>query len=306
MTPDEYTNQELMLDVGDGHTLYVHDWGNKKATQPIVFLHGGPGGGCSDRHKQRFDPTIHRVIFHDQRGSGRSTPYGELAHNTTENLVEDIEKIAQKLKLTSFVLTGGSWGSCLALAYAIKHPKRVSKLILTGIFAGTQTEIDWVDKGYFELFFPDVQQRFVEATPKTYQKDPMSYHAKHLFGKDPAKVTASAQAINNLQSAIMSLDDRHSPVGGDDYDPVPTQLETHYMQNACFLPDNYIMKHVSKITVPTWIVQGRYDMVCPPATAYELHQRIKGSRLIWTMAGHGNDRSTYDVMRTIFLQNPTS
>jgi proline iminopeptidase len=126
MTPDEYTNQELMLEVGDGHILYVHDWGKKDAKNPIVALHGGPGYGFSDKHRRRFDPKKQRVIFHDQRGVGKSTPKGSLEHNTTEDLVEDVEKIAKKLNLKSFIVTGGSWGTTLALAYttSIQHRQK--------------------------------------------------------------------------------------------------------------------------------------------------------------------------------------
>ncbi len=304
MTPDEYTNQELMLDVGDGHTLYVHDWGNAKAKTPIVTLHGGPGSGASDRHKQRFDPSTQRVIFHDQRGTGRSLPYGSLEHNTTNQLVEDIEKIAVRLKLNSFTLTGGSWGSTLALMYALKYPKRVSRLIVTGIFTASKSEIDWLDEGYFRIFYPELWQNFVASVPKAHQKNPTAYHAKYILGKDEAKARLSAAAYANLEGSIMSLDDRPSPkTNTDEFDMAPAKIETYYLQNACFLPeDRYILKNAHKLTMPTWIVQGRFDMVCPPVTAHELHQRIKGSKLIWTMSGHGNDRSTYDVMRTLFLQ----
>jgi proline iminopeptidase len=305
MTPDAFTNQEILLDVGDGHTLYVHDWGNKKAKTPIVFLHGGPGSGCHDRYKERFDPKLQRVIFHDQRGCGRSTPYGSLEHNTTQDLVEDIEKLATKLRLTKFTLTGGSWGSALALMYALKYPKRITKLIVAGVFTGSQSEIDWLDQGYFRIFYPELWQDFIASVPASQQKDPTAYHAKRILGKNEANVISSAEVYANLSGSIMSLDSRPSPAASADenFDPISTKIETFYMQNKCFMPeDRYIMKNAHKLTMPTWIVQGRYDMVCPPVTAHELHQRIKGSKLIWTMASHGNDRSTYDVMRTLFLQ----
>ena len=304
MTPDEFTNQELMLGVGNGHTLYVHDWGNPKAKTPIVFLHGGPGGGCHDGYKQRFDPKSQRVIFHDQRGCGRSTPYGSLDHNTTEDLVDDVEKIAARLKLTKFTLTGSSWGSTLALMYALKHPKRIAKLILSGVFTASQSEVDWLDQGYFRIFYPDLWQDFVASVPASQQKDPTTYHAKRILGSDEVKALSSAELYSKLEASLMSLDSRPRPMSRDEtFDPAPAKIETHYMQHNCFLPeDRYVIKNAHKITVPTWIVQGRFDMVCPPITAHELHQRIKDSKLIWTMASHGNDRSTYDVMRTLFLQ----
>lgn len=303
MTPDEFTIQELMLDVGDGHTLYVHDWGNPKTRTPIVFLHGGPGTGNSDRYKLRFDPKIHRVIFHDQRGTGKSMPYGSLKHNTTQHLVDDIEKIATTLQLSNFVLTGGSWGSTLALMYALKHPERVSQLIINGVFTASKSEIDWLDQGYFRIFYPELWQQFVASVPKTHQKDPTSYHAQRILGTDATKAMQSGQIYSNLEGSLLSIDDRHKPHPADDFDVVPIKIEVHYLQNKCFMPqERYLLQEAHKLSMPVWIVQGRYDMVCPPVTAHELHQRIPGSKLIWTMAGHGNDRSTYDVMRTLFWQ----
>ncbi len=178
MTPDDFTNQELFLDVGDGHQLYVHDWGRADAAIPIVFLHGGPGNGCDDRDKQKFDPAKQRLIFHDQRGSGKSIPLGSLENNTTSDLVEDIEKIARRLKLRNFVITGGSWGSCLALAYGIKYPKRLTGMVLQGLFTGSQDEISWLGKGRFREFYPDAWNRYSEATPPEYRSDPSAYHSK--------------------------------------------------------------------------------------------------------------------------------
>jgi proline iminopeptidase len=303
MTADEFTNQELMLDVGDGHTLYVHDWGNPKAKTPIVFLHGGPGSGNSDRYKLRFDPTQHRVIFHDQRGTGHSTPYGSLQHNTTQDLVEDIETIATRLKLNKFTLTGSSWGSTLALMYALKYPKRISQLIINGVFTASKSEIDWFEQGYFRIFYPDYWQKFVASAPKIHQKSPATYHIKRILGGNEAEAASSAQSYSELESSLMSIDERPHLDPSGEFDPVPTKIEVHYIQNRCFMPsERYIMQQAHTLTMPVWIVQGRYDMVCPPVTAHELHQRIAGSQLIWTMAGHGNDRSNYDVMRTLFFK----
>lgn len=147
MTPDTYTNQEFFLDVGDGHQLYVQDWGNPQAKTPIIFLHGGPGAGCHDGHKQMFDPALQRAIFFDQRGAGKSLPAGHLEHNTTADLIGDIEKLADRLKLSGFIITGGSWGCCLALAYALKHPKRLKALVLRGIYTASKSETAYLDDG---------------------------------------------------------------------------------------------------------------------------------------------------------------
>lgn len=303
MTPDKFTNQELMLDVGDGHTLYVHDWGNKGAKTPILFLHGGPGAGVKDKYKTTFEPSTQRVIFFDQRGSGKSTPYGSLEHNTTEKLVEDIEKITAKLDLDKFLITGGSWGSCLALAYALEHPKKIEAMVLRGIFTGSQAEIDWLSEGRFATFFPDVWDTYLDATPEEHHDNPSAYHFARILGEDEQAAKKSAYALGNVEGALLNLDDRFTPHPLDDeYDPTFIKIESHYMANGCFIPDRFIMNNAHQLTMPIWLIQGRYDMVCPPVIAYELHHKLPQSELIWTTAGHGNDRPNYDVNRTILLQ----
>jgi proline iminopeptidase len=302
MTPDEFTIQETFVEVGDGHTLYVHEWGSSKAKLPVLFVHGGPGGGCKDRHKQGFDPKLQRVIFFDQRGSGKSVPYGSLEHNTTKELVEDIEKIAKHLKLEQFVFSGSSWGVCLALAYALKYPKRIRAMVLAGIFTGSQAEIDWLDKGGFRDFFPEVWQRYLDATPKAHHADPSAYHYKCALGKDEQGAKQSAYAHNNLEGGIMSLDDRFTPENFDDFDSTSTRIEMHYLGNRCFLPDRHLLDNAHKLTMPVWLVQGRYDFDCPPKTAYELHQKLPNSQLVWTVSNHKAERELWNVMRTILLQ----
>jgi len=303
MTPDEHTLSEQMLAVGDGHELYVYDWGNPAASVPIVFLHGGPGAGIKDRYKATFDPAVQRVIFFDQRGCGKSTPYGSLEHNTTWEQIEDIEKIAETFGLETCIITGGSWGSCLALAYALKYPGRVKAMVLRGIFTGSQAEVDYLDKGHFATHFPDVWDRYLDATPAKYHDDPGKYHTTRILGDDVEAARESAYAYGNLEGALLALDDRFTPPTFDDtYDPVLSKLEIHYMVNRCFMPDRYIMDNAHKLKMPIWLIQGRYDFVCPPVTAYELNEKLPNSHLIWTTAGHGNDRPNYDVNRTILLQ----
>lgn len=303
MTPDVFTIQETFLDVGSGHELYVYEWGNPRAKTPIVFLHGGPGAAISDKYKQRFDPKQQRVIFFDQRGVGKSLPKGSIEHNTTSELVEDIENLAKHLKLEVFLLTGGSWGSCLALAYAIKYPKRVKALILSGIFTGRESEIGYLNNGDFRIFFPDLWEKYVSSVPEKYQKQPSKYHYERIFGSDPEAAKRSAYAYSELlEGPLLSLDDRYTPDKYDEFDPDPMRIELHYLQNKCFMSEGYIMTNAPKLKMPVWLVQGRYDMVCPPTTAYELHKKLPNSRLVWTIAGHGNDRPNYDVMRTIYLQ----
>lgn len=301
MTPDEHTIKEQYVEVGDGHELYVYEWGNPNGL-PIIHLHGGPGSNANDGHKSTYDPLTQHVIFFDQRGCGKSLPYGSLEHNTTQDMVEDIEKIAHKLKLTTFVITGGSWGSCLALAYALKYPGRVRAMVLRGIFTGSQAEIDYLDKGRFATHFPDAWDRYMDATPAKYHDDPGRYHAKRILGSDADAAKESAFAYHNLEGAILRLDDRFALGGKDDFDPTGTKLEVYYMTNRCFMPDRYIMNNARKLTMPIWLIQGRYDFVCPPVTAYELNEKLPNSRLIWTTAGHGNDRANYDINRALLLQ----
>jgi proline iminopeptidase len=302
MTPDKHTNQEFFLDVGDGHQLYVVDWGKADARLPIIFLHGGPGSGVNDRYKQRFVPEQQRLIFFDQRGAGKSLPKGSLKHNTTQDLVEDIEKLADHLGLQSFLITGGSWGSCLALAYALKYPKRIAGMVLSGIYTGSKAETAYLDNGGFRTFFPDVWETYLSRTPEEHHQNPSAFHYKQAFGKDKQAAKYSIYARAEMESALLSLDDRHTPGDFDEFEPDNMRIELHYLKHDCFMPDRYILDNAHKLKMPIWLVQGRYDMVCPPQTAYELHQKLPASQLIWTTAGHGNDRPNYDVIRTLLLQ----
>jgi proline iminopeptidase len=301
LNPDKYTISESFLDVGGGHSLYIHDWGNRLAKTPIVFLHGGPGDGCYDNHKAIFDPEIQRVIFFDQRGCGKSLPAGMLKNNTTKDLVEDIEKIAKHLKIKNFILNGGSWGCCLALAYGLKYPQRVKAMVLRGIFTGSRDETSWVDEGRWSVHFPDVWDAYLDNTPKSHQNNPSPYHFKRILGNDPAAAKQSAYVYSNLESAILRLDDRFTAEPFDDYDDNPTKIEVYYLSNGCFMTDRYILDNAHKLKMPIWLIQGRYDMVCPPVTAYELKHKLSNSHLLWTTAGHANDRPNYDLNHSILL-----
>lgn len=305
MTPDEYTIREFFIEVGDGHELYVQDWGNKKAKHPIIFLHGGPGSGTSDKHKGIFDPSQHRVVFFDQRGCGKSLSAKPLTKNTTSDLIDDINVIAKELQISNFVICGGSWGSCLALAYAIKHPNKVQALVIRGIFTGSQAEIDYFDKGSFRHWFPEIWNRYLENTPKEHRDSPTAYHYKQILGTDEKTMRTSACAYENMEASLMGLDDRFKPRVADDpaYDPSGIRIATHYLSNRCFLPDRHILNQARKLTMPVWVIQGRYDMVCPPDTAYELHEKLPKSNLIFTVAGHhGGERETQSVVKSVLLQ----
>lgn len=302
MSPDAHTNEELMLPVGHGHTLYVHDWGNKKAKTVVLFLHGGPGGACRDKHKLPFDPKTQRVIFHDQRGAGRSTPLGKAAHNNTQELAADITKIADHFDIDSFILTGESWGSCLALYYALCVPKRVKALVIGGVFTGSRREIDWIDRGVFRTHFPDAWDRYLELTPRKYRDDPSSYHFPRILGNDPELAKQSAYAYSNLVSSCVQLNDDVTPEPYEDFDPGSITTEVRYMTKRCYLTDRFILKNAHKLKMPAYIVQGRYDFVCPPATAYELSKVMPHVQLIWTVAGHRNEHESTQLKKVLFSQ----
>lgn len=303
MQRDPFTNQELMLAVGDGHTLYVQDWGNPEAATPIFYLHGGPGGRVKDNNKSTFDPTKNRVIFFDQRGCGQSTPLGSLKHNTTDDLVADITKIADELGITKFVLLGNSWGSTLALVYALANPEPVSALVVAGVFTASKAESKWLDGGDFKLFYPDVWQSYLAKTPQEHHDNPTSYHFEKMQNGTPDEKKASSYAYECIEGALVSLDDRFTPSDFAAYDPSGTELEVHYLANGCFLPsDRYILDNAHKLTMSIHIVQSRYDMVCPPAAAYELHQATQDSKLYWTLGGHRIEHEADNVLRAIVAQ----
>ncbi len=300
MTEDDYTNETCMLDVGHGHTLYVHDWGNKAAKTPIFHLHGGPGSQSKDKHKLAFDPTTQRVIFHDQRGSGQSTPLGRWHHNTTQDLAEDITRIADKLGIDTFIITGGSWGSTLALYYALENPRRVVAVVIHGVFTGSQAEIDWIDNGMFQTHFPDAWDRYVATVPTEHRANPSSYHYERALGKDAHAAADSARAYDDLEASAISLDDRHIPTPAAGYDPNGSLIEMRYLHNGCYMPDRYILKNAHKLTMPVYIVQGRYDFVCPPATAYELSKSAPNAHLTWVMSGHATEHETTTALSLIY------
>jgi proline iminopeptidase len=300
MTPDEHTIHEHMLGVGDGHDLYVQEWGQRSARRTFLYLHGGPGSGCRNSAKALFDGTSDHVVFFDQRGAGKSTPAGALEQNTTGKLVDDITRVLDTLVLPQVTLVGGSWGSCLALAYALAHPERVDAMILRGLFTGTQAEIDHLEQGAFRLFYPEVWDTFTAAVPEAHRHNPAAYYHQLLAGNDPAAATEAAYAFSEMEGAVSTLDDRHTPEDPATFSLNRVRIETHYFRNHCFLQEGHIMAHARALTMPVWLVQGRYDMACAPATAYALHKQLPNSQLIFTVSGHsGSDRGNFDAVRSI-------
>lgn len=303
MDSDKYTLQETHVDVGDGHQIYTQLWGNENAKETVLFLHGGPGGGVSDSHKTRFDPSKQKVLFFDQRGAGKSVPYGSLEYNTTDDLIEDVNKLAEYFGIENCAITGNSWGSCLALAYAIKFPKKVRRMVLSGIFTARQNEINFLTGGGAKTFFPDAWQEFLESVPEKYRENPGKYHTERVLRKDQTVAKESAFALAQLMGAVVTLDDRVKMPDFAEFDPVPVIIECHYMKHQCFLPEGYILQNAAKLSMPVDIVQGRYDSMCPPETAWELYQTLPDARLHWTLAGHaGGDRNNWEVVKALLAR----
>lgn len=302
MQRDNYTIQEKMLSVGDGHTLNAIEWGNKKSNVKIIFLHGGPGSQIKDKYKSAFNPELHHVVFFDQRGAGKSTPSGSLENNTTEHLVEDISKVADHFGFNHFYLHGSSWGSALALAYSLVHPKRVKGLVIGGVYTGSQSENDWIGKGRFKPFYPDVWDAYLDRTPEEYRDNPSAYHFDKILNGTPEEQKLSGYAYDCLESGVIKLDDRSIPEAFEDYDSSGIRLEVHYISQNCFMMDRHILDNAHQLTMPIWMVHGRYDMVCPPQTAYELHHRLSNSKLYWSISGHGTEHENENIFRAILAE----
>jgi len=280
---------QRMLDVGDGHRIYVEQCGNPKGI-PVVVLHGGPGGGCSPSMRRYFDPKDYRIVLFDQRGCGRSRPHASVEANTTWHLVADIEAIREALGIDKWVIFGGSWGATLALIYAQTHPERAAYLALRGVFLMTQAELDWFYGGGAGSFWPDLWSRFAELVPEDEQGDMIAAYHKRLFSGDHAVETRYARAWAGWENALASIEN-NGPLGESpaEYARAFARLENHYFINQGFLDrDGQILDDMDKIAhVPGTVVQGRYDMICPPASASALADRWpEGELRIVPLAGH--------------------
>jgi proline iminopeptidase len=280
---------QRMLDVGDGHKVYVEQCGNPQGV-PVVVLHGGPGGGCSPAMRRYFDPAHYRVVLFDQRGCGRSRPHASVENNTSWHLVRDIELIRETLGIARWVVFGGSWGATLGLIYAITHPKRVAHLVLRGVFLMTKAELDWFYGGGAGGFWPDVWQRFIEIIPEDERDDLIAAYHKRLFSGDLATETRCARAWASWENTLASI--QNDGPGGEspaEYARAFARLENHYFTNGGFLEfDGWIEANIERLQkVPGTIVQGRYDMICPPVSAWRLHRAWPASRLsLVARAGH--------------------
>jgi len=280
---------QRMLDVGNGHRIYVEQCGRPDGV-PVVVLHGGPGGGCSPAMRRYFDPAHYRVILFDQRGCGRSRPHASVEDNTTWHLVADIEKIRETLGIDRWVLFGGSWGATLALIYAQTHPDRALHMVLRGVFLMTQRELKWFYGGGAGQFWPDMWQRFVDLIPEDERDDLIAAYNRRLFSDDLMQETRFARAWASWENTLASI--ANDGPGGEspaEYARAFARLENHYFSNAGFLEeDGQILKNAELLAgIPGTIVQGRYDMICPPVSAHALNATWPGSKLVMIpRAGH--------------------
>lgn len=269
---EPYQTGTLALD--HGHVMYFEQSGNPNGV-PVVFLHGGPGAGAVAAHRRFFDPRYYRIVIFDQRGAGRSTPLGEIAHNTTPLLVADIETLRRHLGIDRWLVFGGSWGSTLALAYGEAHPDRCTGFVLRGIFLCRPAEIDWFLYG-IRRFFPDHWQDFAAHIPPAERHDLLAAYHRRLLDPDPRVHMPAAHAWSIYEGSCSTLLPSPETIAAFSEDRMAlglARIEAHYFANRIFLPENALLAQVGRIrSLPCVIVQGRYDVVCPVTTADELAQ----------------------------------
>lgn len=269
------------LSVGDGHELYVEECGRPDGL-PVITLHGGPGGGTSPALRRFFDPERYRIILFDQRGCGRSTPHGSLKANTTHDLVEDIERVRELCGVDRWIVFGGSWGATLALAYGRAHADRCLAFVLRGIFLCTQTELDWFYKQGANMLFPDAWERLVNPLAPGEQDDIIRAYYERLSEPDVVRRRPDALAWARWESALISLaGDPTAPLADPMRADGLARLETHYFQHKGFFRrDGELLEDVERYNqIPAVIVQGRYDVVTPPKTAWSLARAWPKARL---------------------------
>jgi len=275
------------LDVDDIHTIYWEEVGNPNGV-PVVFLHGGPGAGLSPQHRRFFDPDYYRIILFDQRGAGKSTPLGEWRNNTTDLLVADIERLRTDFGIDQWLVFGGSWGSTLALAYGQAHPERCLGFVLRGIFLCTQEEIDWFISG-IRWFYPELYEEFAALIPAAEQGDLLRAYTTRMQSQDPAVYWPAARAWSRFEGRRVFLMPQPDEAPNDTLDLGVGRLESHYMANLGFFSEDQLMRNLGRIAhLPAVIVQGRYDVICPPLSAWRLHRAWPDSALkLIPDAGHG-------------------
>lgn len=280
------------LDVGDGNSIYLEISGRKDGL-PMLFLHGGPGGHCRSEHHGLFDPNIFKSIIYDQRGCGKSKPYRILEKNDTNNLINDIEIIREFLKIDKLFILGGSWGATLALCYAQAYPKNVRGIILRSVFLGTMAEIYWAFIDGPKIFAPELFQSFSEKAKSNNSKKIIEFYIEqilcnksvyhswiwHDYERILSQINPDSHSFDSKEKILQRQGCPNSPL-----------METHFIKNKFFIQDNQIFNNMKKIEhIPGYIVQGRYDLICPPVNAFKLHEKWKNSNIkLVNTAGHSS------------------
>ena len=286
---EPYRREHLAIDAR--HTLYVEECGNPDGL-PVVFLHGGPGAGLSPHHRRFFDPARWHAVLFDQRGAGQSTPFASLDANTTPDLIADIERIREHLGIERWLVFGGSWGSTLALAYAEAHPDRVIGLVLRGIFLAREEELRWFNEmdGGARCIFPERWARFRDFIPEAERGNMIEAYWRRLDNSDETVQLAAARAWSAYEGGSTML--VHDPDAPGDFDEPHkamslARLEAHYFRNGMFLEPGQLLRDIERIRhIPGVIVHGRYDIICPVKTAFELHQAWPEAEFHIVLAGH--------------------
>ncbi len=265
-----------MLKVSELHTLYYEQSGNANG-KPVVFLHGGPGGGTNPKCRRFFDPAVYRIVLFDQRGCGKSTPHAELTDNTTWDLVADIERVREHLGIDRWQVFGGSWGSTLSLAYAQTHPDRCTELVLRGIFMLRRWELEWFYQKGADALYPDAWEHFIAAIPEVERGDLISAYQRRLTSPDRDTRVAAARAWSVWEAATSYLHqdpDYINSSAEDDFAVAFARIESHYFIHGGFMErEDQLLRNVDRIRkIPAVIVQGRYDVVCPLRSAWDLHR----------------------------------
>jgi proline iminopeptidase len=280
-----------MLDVGDGHWIYVEEVGSKGG-RPILFLHGGPGSGSQVLHRTLFDPKRDHVFLIDQRGAGRSHPYLSCEANTTPHLIADLECVRAHFEIEKWMIVGGSWGSTLALAYAERFPEQVTALVLRALFLGTDDEARWAFVDGPQIFRPELFDAFCHHLPVEERADPIAAYVKRLTGPEGSDRTSAAHIWNAYERALSELAPKHAGIPktfaeGARLPPTPI-VEAHYIKHSFFLAPGELIANAHRLRdIPGVIVQGRYDLLCPPKNAYALTKAWPAARLeIIDHAGH--------------------
>lgn len=279
------------LRVDELHSVYYEQCGNPRG-KPAVFVHGGPGGGSNPVHRRFWDPRVYRIVLFDQRGCGRSTPHAELRNNTTWHLIDDMERVREHLGIERWQVFGGSWGSTLGLAYAQQHPERVTEMVLRGIFLLRRDEIDWYYQEGASRIFPEAWETYLEPIPEEERGDMVGAYYRRLTSNDRAERIRAARAWSMWEGSTSRLvpdPELIQRTGDETFAEAFARIECHYFVNGGFFrEDDQLMRNLHRIDrIPAIIVQGRYDIVCPPQSAYQLHRHWPGSTLhIAPQSGH--------------------